>query len=267
MPTMNPPQVSIAATKVRFEERAAVKRLGLIALATDLTSERDFTRLVPADRAAVHVARLAFENPTTPENLVKMSPRLIAAADLILPDEALAAVCYSCTAASVVIGDDAIADAIHAVRPGVPVVTPTGAARLALAALGINRIAILTPYLIETSRPMADYFTAQGFEVSRLDCFGLQDDRQMARVHHDSIVEAASAIDSPEADGIFISCTALPALGAVAEIEARTGKPVVTSNQASIWAMLRHAGLDDAPAGFGRLFDHDLPLHGLGAVA
>ena len=267
MHTMDLPQVSIAATKVQFVDRSAVKRLGLIALATDLTSERDFARLVPAERAAVHVARLAFENPTTPENLRKMGPRLTAAADLILPDEALAAVCYSCTAASVVIGDEAIADAIHAARPGVPVVTPTGAARLAFAALGIGRIAILTPYLIETSRPMADYFIAHGFEVSRLDCFGLEDDRQMARVHRNSIVEAACDIDSPLADGIFISCTALPALGAVAEIEARTGKPVVTSNQASIWAMLRHAGLADAPAGFGQLFGHDLPGPGMGAVA
>jgi maleate isomerase len=147
------------------------------------------------------------------------------------------------------------------------VVTPTGAARLAFAALGIKRIAILTPYLIETSRPMVDYFTVHGFEVSRLDCFGLEDDRQMARVHRDSIIEAACDIDSPLVDGIFISCTALPALGAVGEIEARTGKPVVTSNQASIWALLRHAGLDDAPAGFGRLFNHDLPSTGLGAVA
>ncbi len=264
---MNLPQVSIATSKVRFEERAAVKRLGLIALATDLTSERDFARLIPAERAAVHVARLAYENPTTPENLYKMAPRLTAAAELILPGEPLAAVCFSCTAASVVIGDDAIAETVHAARPGVPVVTPTGAARLAFAALGIRRIAILTPYLIETSRPMTDYFIRNGFEVSRLDCFGLKDDRQMARVARDSIVEAACAIATPEADGIFISCTALPALGVIEEIEARTGKPIVTSNQASIWAMLRHAGLADAPVGFGRLFAHGLPSHGKGAVA
>lgn len=258
--------VSLYDLPIRFAERAATERLGLIALATDLTSERDFARLVPADKAAVHVARVAYENPTTPENLARMSPRLSEAAELILPGEALAAVCFSCTAASVVIGDDVVADAIHAARPEVPVVTPTRAARLAFAALGLSRIAILTPYLIETSRPMADYFTRCGFEVTQLVCFGLDDDRTMARVTRDSIIEAACRVVGPDAEGLFISCTALPAAATVAEIESRIGRPVVTSNQASIWAMLRHAGLDGPKTDGGRLFALDLPTINQGAV-
>jgi maleate isomerase len=261
------PTVALADRAVRFEEGSAIKRLGLIALATDLTSERDFARLVPSDRAAVHTTRVAYDNPTTPDNLRKMAPNLTAAADLLVPGEALAAICYSCTAASVVIGDEAVAAAIHAARPDVPVVTPTAAARLAFAAMGIGRVAIVTPYLVETSRPMADYFIRHGITVTRLDCFGLEDDRDMARVCRESIIEAACRIGSAQAEGLFISCTALPALGAIAEIEARTEKPVVTSNQASIWAMLRRAGLDDAPKGFGRLFDFDLPSRHLGLVA
>jgi maleate isomerase len=259
--------VALSDREVSFEERSAVKRLGLIALATDLTSERDFSRLVPADRAAVHTTRVAYDNPTTPDNLRKMAPNLTAATDLLLPGEMLAAICYSCTAASVVIGDEAVTLAIQAARPGVPVVTPTAAARLAFAAMGIARIAILTPYLVETSRSMAAYFIHHGIAVTRLDCFGLEDDRDMARVCRQDIVGAACQIDSRQAEGLFISCTALPALGAIAEIEARTAKPVVTSNQASIWAMLRHAGLDHVPPGYGRLFDFDLPSRDRGVAA
>ncbi|MGB3314297.1 MAG: ectoine utilization protein EutA, partial [Albidovulum sp.] len=235
--------------------------------ATDLTSERDFARLVPQDLAAVHTARIAFENPTTPETLMRMQPGLTRSADLILPDIQLDAICYSCTAASVVIGDEAVTAAIHAARPGVPVVTPTGATRAAFRALGVQRIAILTPYLVKTSQPMAAYFTRHGLDVTRLHCLGMEDDREMARVSRDTIVSAAIAVDTAEAEALFISCTALPALGAVAEIEARTGKPVVTSNQASIWAMLRHAGLGDTIEGYGRLFSHSLPASGIGDAA
>jgi maleate isomerase len=261
------PAICLSDQAVTFEERSAVRRLGLIALATDLTSERDFARIIPRDRAAVHATRIPFENPTTPENLCRMAPCLTTAAELLLPGESLDAVCYSCTAASVVIGDSAIADAIHAAIPGVPVVTPTRAARLAFAALGAARVAVLTPYLVETSRPMAAYFTQHGIDVTRLECFGLEDDRAMARVSRNSIVGAATRVDDARADAIFISCTALPAIGAIAEIEARTGKPVVTSNQASAWAMMRHAGIDQGPAGYGRLFTLDLPSRDDGVPA
>jgi maleate isomerase len=259
--------VSLSAEPLTLDAPDAVRRLGLIALGTDLTSERDFARLVPRDLAAVHTARIAFENPTTPETLRRMQPDLTRTADLILPDIPLDAICYSCTAASVVIGDAAIAAAIHAARPGVPVVTPTGAARAAFRALGTRRIAILTPYLIKTSRPMAAYFARNGLDVVRLECLGMEDDREMARVSRETIINAALAVDTLEAEALFISCTALPALGAIDEIEARTGKPVVTSNQASIWAMLRYAGLGDGIEGYGQLFRRKLPVGGIGDAA
>ena len=42
---------------------------------------------------------------------------------------------------------------------------------------------------------------------------------------------------------------------AVAELERRTGKPVVSSNQASIWAAYRAIGLKPKITGFGRLLE------------
>ncbi len=250
--------ITLSPRNPAFEAPTATARLGLIVLATDLTSESDAARLLPPD-ARLHVTRVAYENPTTPENLALMAPRLTDAASLLVPGMPLAAICYGCTSASVTIGDDVVAEAIGAARPGVPVVTPSAAARQAFAALGVRRLAILTPYLEETSRPMAEYFVRHGFDVTALHCFGLADDREMALVRAESIVAAALAVDNPQAEALFLSCTALPALPVIAEIERLTGKPVVTSNQASGWAMLRHAGLA-APNGYGRLFAEDLPV-------
>jgi len=215
--------------------------------------------MLSSESIGVFATRVQYDNPTTPENLVKMQPRIAAAADLILPEVPLAAICYSCTAASVVIGDAAIAEAIHESRPGVPVVTPTGAAELALRTLGARRISILTPYLVETSRPMAEYFAQAGFDVINLQCLGIEDDRDMARVSDDSIVEAAVVAADDNADALFVSCTALPAVNVIAEIEKRINKPVVTSNQAQAWLARAHAGSPPGLKGFGRLFDHLAP--------
>ncbi|GAB4358841.1 MAG: ectoine utilization protein EutA [Oricola sp.] len=243
--------------------RETVTRFGLIALATDLTSERDIHDLLPRRGVAVHVARVAYANPTSPENLRAMAPQLTDAAALIAPGEPLAAICYSCTAASVVIGDAAVAAAIQAPRPGIPVVTPSSAARMAFRALGARRIAILTPYTIGTTEPVAAYFAGHGLELVAVHCLGLDDDRDMARVSGETIVRAALAVDSAGAEALFISCTGLPAVPVIAEIEARIGKPVVTSNQASAWAMARLGGFaDHDPGGCGRLFGRGLPGDG-----
>lgn len=250
-----PPPVRLSPVPVSLEPTGAVARLGLIALATDLTLERDAARLIPAARAALHVTRVAFENPTTPENLLSMRPRLTAAAALILPEMELQAIGYGCTAASVVIGSEAVADAIHTARPGVPVATPPDAALAAFAALGVKRIALLTPYLPLTTAPMVAFFEARGIEVASAHCLGIEDDRDMARVEAEVILAAAEAADVPLAEAVFLACTALPALALIDRLEQRLGKPVVSANQALLWRLLHHANLSPAPGAWGRIFE------------
>ena len=226
-------------------------RLGLVVLATDLTIEADLAVLLPAG-AALHVTRVAYANPTTPENLRAMAPHLAAAADLILPGLPLAALGFGCTSGAVVIGHDRIDAALGAVRPGVPVTTPARAAVAGLRHLGVRRLALFTPYLPETTAPVAVHFAEAGLEVVRAFGLGLADDREIARVAPDAILAAAREADDPRAEALFVSCTALPVLGMIPAIEAALGKPVISSNQALGWAMLRAAGLR-AP-GPGRLF-------------
>ena len=209
--------------------------------------------MVAGDDIGVYVARIPFANPVTPENLRAMQPSLTQAAALLLPDETLDAVCYSCTSASVVIGDEAIAAAIRKAKPGVPVVTPPQAGVLGLKALGAKRISMLTPYTIETSRPMADYFAGHGFDIASFSCLGLDDDREMARISHDALVELATGTMAPDADALFISCTAVRAAAVAARIEKKTGQPMVSSNLASAWQCLRLCGDEVARPELGRL--------------
>jgi maleate isomerase len=236
-----------------YEARAVRFRIGLIALATDHTTERDFAHLCPQDEVAVYVSRVLNYNPTTVENLRRMAPRLSEAAALLLPEEPLDVVAYSCTSASVVIGDEAIQAAIHEAKPGVACVTPPSAAVAAFRHLGVRRISILTPYIRAVSEPFVDYFAACGLDTVSLTCLGIEDDRDMARLAPASIAAVAREVCDPEAEGLFVSCTALRAAEAAGAIEEALGKPVVTSNQAMAWHALRTAGCDRTVAGYGRL--------------
>ncbi|MGF6741002.1 ectoine utilization protein EutA [Paraburkholderia sp. CNPSo 3155] len=239
-------------------ERAFDKRIGLVILATDHTTEPDFAALVANERIGIYVNRVPYANPVTPDNLRAMQPSLTAGAALILPDETLDVVMYSCTSASVMIGDAQIERAIHAAKPSARVVTPTAAAVTALNTLGARRISVLTPYTAETSRPMAEYFAAQGFAIDRFSSLGLTDDREMARISHDDIVAFAREATARDSDALFISCTAVRAARIIARIEEATGKPVVSSNLATAWMCLRLCGENEPRPEQGRLMT--LPL-------
>lgn len=237
------------------------QRLGLITLSTDLTTERDYRQLIPSEGIGLYTSRVLFENPTTADNLKLMAPRLTAAAALLPSDQALTAICYSCTAASVVIGDNGIKKAIASYFPDTPVITPSSSAVKAFQAMGAQKISVLTPYLAQTCQPIAEYFTEHGFDICSFHCLGMKDDREMARVSVDTIIDAAVKADHPTSEALFISCTALPAIHAIAEVERITGKPVVTSNQATAWMMLQYANNQNFPQNFGRLFHYIANIH------
>ncbi|TGQ68343.1 MAG: ectoine utilization protein EutA [Mesorhizobium sp.] len=253
------PEIKVAPSRPTLDDRPLAKRVGLIILATDHTTEPDFRRMVANDRIGVYVARIPYANPTTPNNLRKMQPALTAGAALILPDEPLDAICYSCTSASVVIGDAEIETAIQAAKPGVPVVTPPMAGVRGLNVLGVRRISILTPYTVETSRPMAAYFAARGFDIASFTCLGFEDDREMARIAPAALVDLARQVTHAQADALFVSCTALRGALAVTGMEQAIGRPVVTSNQATAWNCLRLCGDETAHPEFGRLMTLPLP--------
>jgi maleate isomerase len=257
MPSL--PEIIERSTRPPLDPRPLEKRVGLVILATDHTTEPDYQRMVASRRIGVYVARIPYANPTTPENLRKMQPALTAGAALILPDETLDTICYSCTSASVVIGDTEIEAAIHAAKPGVPVVTPPMAGVRGLRALGAKKISILTPYTVRTTQPMVAYFAAHGFEIASVTCLGFEDDREMARIAPASLVDLARDTMDDSADALFVSCTALRSALAVVAMEEATGRPVVTSNQATAWNCLRLCGDDASRAEFGRLHTLALP--------
>lgn len=221
-------------------------------MATAETAERDFHAMLPP-AAMFHTARVLNENPVTLENLQAHLSRLALAAEQLLPGVPLDVVCYDCTSGTVANGYEAIAAEIHRARPGVPVVTPVTAALAAFARLGAKRISVLTPYTGEVNAAVAEYLEDHGVTVINLASFLIESDIDMARLTPSSIRRAAIETCAPDADALFISCTALRAVEVLDEIEAVLEKPVVSSIQAEFWQCIRAAGYEQPIEGFGSL--------------
>ena len=92
-------------------------RVGLVALSTDFSIEKDFNSIflnLPID---LFVNRLPFYNPLTDKNLVKMTEKLTEVTENILPNQTLDAVAYGCTSGTIVAGVDQIINKIQSAKP------------------------------------------------------------------------------------------------------------------------------------------------------
>jgi maleate cis-trans isomerase len=242
--------------------RFGKKRIGLLTPAGNTTIEDDFARWMPPS-VKVHVNRLytgSPGNPNTPQGLltglqemgdsVEEPARWLASAMVDV-------IAFGCTGGSFLNGpgyDREIAERISAAGGGTEVVVAAGAVVDALNELGVKRIAVCTPYPEELNERLRSFYTAAGFDIVSFAYEGdgiLQGSAAEAR---EAALRLALGVDRPEVEAIFISCTAFEGAGeAIDLIEELTGKPVVTSNQATFWACLRSLGISEPIRGSGRL--------------
>lgn len=228
-------------------------RIGLIVLSNDYVTERDFINLRPDDSVALFTTRVQNTQDCSLETLPRMAPHITDAAALLVPDGRLDVVAYACTSGTVVMGYDEICARIHAARPDVRVVTPITASLAALDRMNAGKLAVLTPYTDDVNGAIAGHLAACGKEVCAFSAFHIADNEVMAALPPEAILKAALDADRPEADALFISCTAIRAVDVVDRIEAALGKPVITANQAMIWQSLRWSGCTAEIDGYGRL--------------
>jgi maleate isomerase len=130
-------------------------------------------------------------------------------------------------------------------------VTAAAAVEAALRHLGVKKLALATPYPEAISQLAKAYWESAGFEIA-----GYRRLEGVTNIYDESEERAyrlARAADVPQADAVLISGTGLPTVGVLAALERDLGKPVVSSNQASLWRALRLAGVHEPVAGFGRL--------------
>ena len=252
-----PESLDVTTQKISFDYESdngpARHRIGLIALDSDVATESDFHNMLPED-VMFYTTRIPTVNPLTLDNLRQQAPMLTDAVRKLLPNQRLDSVAYSCTSGTVAIGYDKVAELVRkGDRPDVPVVTPITSAIAALEALEVERITLLTPYIDSVNQAMRGFLEEHGITVLNIGSFCLDDDIDIAQVPPEAIYQAALEACQDDAQGLFISCTALRAVDTIERIEAAIDRPVVTAIQSLFWQSLRASGYAKPVEGFGRL--------------
>jgi maleate isomerase len=228
-------------------------RLGFVILATDETSEADLFRMAPPG-IGLHFSRIDPPERITARDLSGLMRDLGRAASLLLPGSGVDIVSLHCTSGSLILGEETVRKELARACPGAIPTTVVSALGHALESLEVKAFSLLTPYTDDINDAFVNHFTARGYRIPRIRGMQLGTDSEIARVCPETISAWAEEADHKDAETLIISCTGLRAAGLVGELEKRLGKPVITSNQAALWHMLRSLGLKDRIRKLGTLF-------------
>ena len=232
------------------------KRIGIILPSVNNVLESDLADIVP-EGYTYHTTRMPIiSTGMTLQSLRDMNESIEDCADL-LSHCGMDVLAYGCTSGSFMEGpgyDQKIISLIESTS-GLPAIATAAASAEAMHFLGLKKISIVTPYPDEVNQTIPAFFEGNGFDVISITGrgFGVTKADDIWRDPPDTIAQFAIQHCAPEADGLFMSCTSWNAFSVADQVEQAIGRPVVTSNQATIWATFRKLGYMQGLSGYGKL--------------
>jgi len=158
-------------------------------------------------------------------------------------------------------GDTEISDRIGGILHCPAIVTSTAVAA-ACAALGVRRVAAMSPYTDDLNARLVTYFGSHGITITAVHPYrrtypGGTTSLELGLTTPRELVEDAESARADGAEALFLACTAVRTAAAVAELEASLGIPVITAVGSTIWAVLCLADAIRPRQGLGHLFAID----------
>jgi len=231
-------------------------KLGVIVPPTNTANEAEWNRMAP-DGVSVHSVRMPLHTDTTSAHGKQALYDDVGKFSRDLAQAGVSVVAYGCTAGSMVTPMEQLPGFMRK-ETGIPAITTAQSLVLGLRALGARKVAVATPYHDALNDHEIHFLADQGIETVAMRGLGIgangpAEYRLIARVPLDQVYAHARGAFVPAADALLISCTDFATLPLIERLERDIGKPVVTSNQATFWAALRAAGVQDRFTSFGAL--------------
>ena len=236
---------------MKFRMRKNI-RFGLIIPSSNTTMEGEFWRMAPG-LATVHTSRIRLQNITTDE-LEEMEEQMLEAA-IRLADADVKVIGYGCTSGSMLKGKDHGGEIERKImeKTGIPAVATAKAAIEALSELRIKKLCVATPYIEEINELEKSFLEQNKIDILRIKGLGMVQNREVGSKNPNVAYELAKEVYIQEAQGIFISCTNFRTIEVIDKLEKELGVPVVSSNSATLWAMMKKEGTKKKLKGYGRL--------------
>ncbi|WP_250528496.1 hypothetical protein [Caballeronia sp. GAWG2-1] len=233
------------------------QRLGLLLPSSNSTQEPEFSEVLPPS-ISLHTARLTLTSIDA-DSTVKIVEELEHEAGKLAHAD-VDAVLLAATAPTSRkgLGYDRELMGRIASASGKPATTASTAMLEAFSVVGAKRIALAAPWSAEVNQTVANFIEANGYQVANQKAMGVVKNNDVGRLDSYSAYDLALEADTADADVLFLACGNWWVMEQVERIEQRLGKPVLTTNQVSIWAALRLLEFREPLRGWGRLLEEFL---------
>jgi maleate isomerase len=232
-------------------------RFGVIIPSLNGTTESEFYRCLPEGVTANFTRMVCKE--ATPENLEGMISDVPAGARM-LSHANVDAIVFGCTSGSLYggLGHDQKIISLITKEANLPASTTTTAAIEAFRTLGVKRIAVATPYESWVDDLERKFFEGSGMEVMNIQGLGMRG-FDVCELQPETVYRFAKAQDRKGADALFLSCMGLRTLEVLPALERDLGKPILSSNQVTLWKLLTMCRIpcSDIRCDFGSLFSRE----------
>jgi maleate isomerase len=224
---------------------AAPDQVGIgVVIPYDFALDRELWRWVPA-QVSLHLTRTPYQDiPVSVAQAIAVSDQetvVRCTRDLLIVEPA--AVAYGCTSGSFIRGLAGEAALVAGmVEAGAPrAVTTSGAVIAAVHALGIQKVAVVTPYDEAVGAKLRAYLNEAGVEVAAQNDMGLTG--RIWTVPNEVTADLVRRTARGGGDAVLLSCTNLRTYDLIASLEQELGVPVLSANQVTMWAVLAAAGV------------------------
>ncbi len=229
------------------------KRIGILLPSSNMTMEPEFYKMIPPG-VTVHTTRL-FLTEVKYDAWMVMNQEIEKASEYLATAE-VGVILFACTGASFAKPgyDKEIIERIKRAT-GIEGTTTSTAILSALKELNVKRISLATPYPSEVNGIAKRFLESNGIEVIVEKGLGISNSAEIGRLSSSVSYQIGSAVDRSEVEAIFLSCTNLRTIDILEKLEKRVGKPVISSNQASLWKVLKILGVKNLIKGYGMLLE------------
>ena len=228
------------------------RHFGMLVPSTNTTNEIEYCRLAP--ELQVHTARLGKDGNSPFSASLDAD---VAYQAKLLGDARVEVIMLAQTSASLSADDyDAVTVRRMTEASGVPSLTSAQAIGRALHALKASRVAIATPYSEEViGRARRYYESKYGIEVIASESLGADNAYAIGKMDAGVAEAAFRRIDRPGVDALVVPGGNFPTMDWIAAWERQFAKPVITTNQAALWAVLQTMKFGTPLPGKGRLLE------------
>jgi maleate isomerase len=222
-------------------QRKDFRRIGLLLPSSSSAQEWDIGRALPDD-ITLHVARMRLSNVDADSTLRIVQE--IESESQKLADVDVDVIIFPATAPSSRNGpgyDQELIKRIEAAS-GKPATTASTALLEALRVLSVEQIVLGAPWSASVNQSVAVFLEANGIEVLAQEALGLIRNLEIGLLDPQTAFDVGRRVDRPAADAVMLACGNWHTFRIIDRLESDLGKPVLTTNQVSLWHALKMMG-------------------------